>query len=174
MKKFIITSTLLMSTFATIQANPYWEDWAPKEDKQEKKDLGPQVEFLQKIQQIRSSYQDLIGKEMLLTPRRKAEYQEKAVQYGQEGMRELDEAEAISLLIPDINAQTVLDSTIKAGIAAIIAGSPWKSTMAFVASIAMDLEPYYRENYERLKTHLNKAEYCFEMSDFYLNIARKG
>lgn len=85
--------------------------------------------------------------------------------YKQKAIRALQEAEGMSYLIPDIEAQCVIDNMVRNAVATIlIQGNVRRAAFLVVGALQEIAVGYYR-NTSEIVSKLKVAEYCFEVMD---------
>lgn len=175
MKKLVHTLAIFGISATSVAIVPF-SDKLDK-DRLDKDQFDKQVNFLCEIQKIRNKYQDLIDSidsSVCMTKSQRSLYYEKAVQEGNAGMKCLDLAESITWYIPNADAQEVLKAAVKAAISSIGSGGAYKACMMTLINLAAEFAPLIIDQYNELNKYLREAEYHFEMSEFYLETAKKG
>lgn len=109
-----------------------------------------------------------------LTEQQKAAYVQKAVLLREEGFQHLQYAEDVAQEFRDYVAENFWREVMAATMLSIAAGNPYKAALAVATQALTSIEPRIRNFYERINHELYSAEYCFDMSEFYFDVAKNG
>lgn len=112
--------------------------------------------------------------QMAISPDQRQSYHQLAVSYAQDGMEYLKEAKQVAEYLYDDIAREACTEAIQIACTTIATGGNWQLALAAMSISLGRVSPRLGQYWGYLDALRMKAEECFNMHDFYMNIVRKG